>query len=349
MKRFREEKANNTGSKISESTGPRKSRAEISSEHSWAAQLTPEVLEAKERAPEDGCTVSVAIPSSVLKQGQSKELRTHLIGRIARTLALFQVDEVVVFVDSNYELQLEEDKRHSTSFSRILQYIETPPYLRKELFPMSSDLKFCGMLPPLETPHHMRRDDKSLYREGVTLDRLSGNDKSLVNVGQQVPLELDRALRPGTRVTVRMALDGSPRPRGKACSPTEPRAKYGLYWGYQTRVASSLGEVFSGTAYRGGYDVLIGCSPKSGDKLAENSDKLTAALGTARHVLVVFGGDGGIEACVDADESIQTQAAKSKDLFDLWLGFGSAAGTRKLRTEEELMLALAAVCPGVSG
>ena len=65
-------------------------------------------------------------------------------------------------------------------------------------------------------------------------------------------------------------------------------------------------------------------------------------------VLVVFGGDGGIEACLDADESIQTQAAKSKDLFDLWLGFGSAAGTRKLRTEEELMLALAAVCPGVS-
>lgn len=47
---------------------------------------------------------------------------------------------------------------------------ETPQYLRKILFPMHPDLKFAGLQNPLDAPHHLRKGEKILYREGVVLE-----------------------------------------------------------------------------------------------------------------------------------------------------------------------------------
>jgi methyltransferase len=303
------------------------------SQMKWASRLTPESLKAKSTAGE-AKTVSIAIPGSILRQAQTKELKTMLVGQIARVVAIYEIDEIVVFMDSSYESNMEEHRRPTVFFSRILQYIETPPYLRKHLFPMSAELKFCGMLPPLETPHHMRRDDKSLYREGVTLDKLSHSEppKSIVNVGLFNELELDRALRPGVRVTVRLDNPGKSRKLlvGCACAPSEPRQKYGLYWGYQTRLASSLSEVFSRSPYKGGYDMLIGSSCSDGDTFDGDTFEISKTGEDYNHLLIVFGGEGGIESCVDADETLSTKAANTRSLFDHWLNFVNTGGTRKV-------------------
>ena len=72
--------------------------------------------------------------------------------------------------------------------ARVLQYLETPQYLRKALFKKHSDLKFAGLLNPLDCPHHMRIDDESKYREGVVLDRpakLKAQGGSYVNAGMR--------------------------------------------------------------------------------------------------------------------------------------------------------------------
>ena len=121
---------------------------------------------------------------------------------------------------------------------------------------------------------------------------------------------------------------------GTACSPSEPRAKYGLYWGFQARVAASLGDVFSQSPYPGGYDLLVGSAPKRGDS--------TRGLSVApkKHTLVVFGGEGGIDAAVDNDEGLATLNQDTRALFDLYLGFGTHAGTREMRLEEEMTVAL---------
>ena len=314
----------------------RKSHHQHVSERDWARQISPEHL-ARQESERKGreWTLSVAIPSSALKSAQSKELRTHLIGRIARMLAVHTVDEVVIYVDNPYELQLEVDKRHSVFFSRILQYMETPPYLRKDLFPMSPDLKFCGLLPPLETPCHMRRDDASMYREGVCLNSLCRRTgKSEVNVGLGQPVVIDRALKPGTRVTVRLGASTGGRAVGVACSPSEPRVKYGLYWGFQTRVATSLSRVFTEGPHAGGYDAMVGSSQAGGDA------PKGLRLPEAKHMLVVFGGEGGIESAVENDEELGTLKKDARGLFDMYVSFGGAAGTRELRLEEELMVGL---------
>eukprot|EP01035_Chromulina_nebulosa_P020881 gene20881-27068_t len=92
-------------------------------------------------------TVSIAIPSSFIKHGQSPELRSYLVGQIARACAIYEIDEIIVFIDTPSELSNDPTKLPSHMIVRLLQYIETPAYLRKSLFPFHPDFKFAGLLP----------------------------------------------------------------------------------------------------------------------------------------------------------------------------------------------------------
>ena len=69
--------------------------------------------------------------------------------QIARALAVFSIDEVVVF-DESGKAQSETKtglNRHSDPnilLARLLQYLECPQYLRKNFFPKHSDLQYAG-------------------------------------------------------------------------------------------------------------------------------------------------------------------------------------------------------------
>lgn len=63
-----------------------------------------------------------------------------------------------------------------------------------------------GLLNPLDCPHHMRVSDRLPYREGVVVNRPVKNGKgSLVNVGLGREVSVDKHLKPGTRVTVKIS------------------------------------------------------------------------------------------------------------------------------------------------
>jgi len=47
---------------------------------------------------------------------------------------------------------------------------------------MHSDLRYVGILPPLDTPHHLRATEWCNYREGVVKEDESSTG-SLINVG----------------------------------------------------------------------------------------------------------------------------------------------------------------------
>ncbi|VAI24284.1 unnamed protein product [Triticum turgidum subsp. durum] len=110
-----------------------------------------------------------------------------LAGQIARAAAVFRIDEIVVFDSSppaeNGGGGAEDEEESGARFLvRILEYLETPQYLRRRLFPMHKNFKYVGLLPPLDAPHHVRKHEWSEFREGVTL----GGDRSkgtLVDVG----------------------------------------------------------------------------------------------------------------------------------------------------------------------
>lgn len=188
-------------------------------------------------------TLSIAIPGSIVSNAQTMELRTYLIGQIARACTIYHVDEIIVFDDnlsqelkvrsfhhsnknnnhrhnSNHQNQQESKYKNDhdssvaaitdenektktekipklspstdphTFMANILQYCECPQYLRRHFFPMHPDLQFAGLLNPLDAPHHVRVLDKSLFREGIVLDKKSststdsgGGGGSLVDCG----------------------------------------------------------------------------------------------------------------------------------------------------------------------
>ncbi|MCJ1474534.1 hypothetical protein MMC13_003192 [Lambiella insularis] len=113
-----------------------------------------------------------------------------LAGQIARALAVFCVDEIVIFEDGqarpldgsqidhpNPSKGFEESgyTGHSNPnyfLMHLLSYLEAPPHLRTHLFPLHPDLRTAGTLPSLDMPHHLRTHEWCQYREGVTLKSL---------------------------------------------------------------------------------------------------------------------------------------------------------------------------------
>ena len=61
----------------------------------------------------------------------------------------------------------------------------------------------------MDCPHHMRATDRLPYREGVVVNRPVKDGKgSLVNVGLYKDVSIDKRLKPGTRVTVKLTYTG---------------------------------------------------------------------------------------------------------------------------------------------
>lgn len=96
-------------------------------------------------------------------------------------------------------------RKSSLQLARILQYLECPQYLRKFFFPLHNDLKYSGLLNPLDAPHHLRQQNAFMYREGIVTDKKVKEGKgSYVNVGLLNDVLVDKCLTQGLRVTVRM-------------------------------------------------------------------------------------------------------------------------------------------------
>ncbi|KAG0086430.1 hypothetical protein BGZ92_008136 [Podila epicladia] len=328
--------------------------------------------------PEKGrnWTVSIALPGSILDGSLTVELKTYLVGQIARACCMFNVDEIIIYNESAKGLQKENlgkddylPKSDPNLFmGRVLQYLETPLYLRKLLFPMHRDLKFAGLLNPLDPPHHVHLDERSLYREGVVV-RAKDERSSIVNCGMRKEVLIDRAVPTGVRVTVKIA--GAERKKGErldkaaknqaavaameaaledklanqkyfmgtVVSPKTPREETGYYWGYQVRLADAISKVFTESPYADGYDLTIGTS----DKGTPLTPAVSATMPNFSHALLVFGGATGIETAVEADEDLACGAEDSKELFDFWLNTCPAQGSRVVRTEEALLITMASL------
>ncbi|KAF9673906.1 hypothetical protein SADUNF_Sadunf10G0072600 [Salix dunnii] len=290
-------------------------------------------------------TVSIAVSGSIINNAQSLELATRLAGQIARAATIFRIDEVVVFDNKSSsekedptvttENNSDENESGGVFFTRILRYLETPQYLRKALFPKHNNLRFVGMLPPLDAPHHLRKHEWAPFREGVTLNEKLSSGETLVDVGLSKSVVVNQALEPGIRVTVAMGtnrnLDGdSPR---QVVSLSKPREEAGMYWGYRVRYASNISSVFKDCPYRGGYDHLIGTSEHG---FIINSSELS--LPTFRHLLIGFGGLAGLEENIEEDSNL-----KGKDVcevFDSYLNTCPHQGSRTIRTEEAILISL---------
>ncbi|XP_029846303.2 putative methyltransferase C9orf114 homolog [Ixodes scapularis] len=299
-------------------------------------------------------TLSIAVPGSIMENAQNAELRTYLAGQIARAAVVFCVDEIVVYDDygsttsktsSTTEGEfsgVSERGQGALQLARVLQYLECPQYLRRHLFPIHRDLQFAGLLNPLDCPHHLRASEECPYREGVVARLpVKEGSGSFVNCGLEKEVKIDRCLQPGVRVTVKMAPEEPGRKRrGQAVSPSCPRTEGGLYWGYEVRLARSLGAVLAEAPHPGGYDLTLGTS--------ERGDPVDALELPSRfkHAIVVFGGLKGLEAALESDEALDVEDPAF--LFSHYLNTCPAQGSRTIRTEEAVLISLSVLRPKIS-
>ncbi|KAG2205695.1 hypothetical protein INT47_008052 [Mucor saturninus] len=308
-----------------------------------------EILSCKPRKS----TTSLAIPSSIIDSAPTIEMKTILAGQIARALVIFSADEIVVYED---KVQTTQQKINPNLFlARVFQYMETPQYLRKQLVPISPDLKFAGLLPPLDVPHHPGMEELTTYREGVTLDKSNNNgetDSTLVDIGLFRRARIDRAVQPGVRVTVELSepISAADTRKGqkpiaaKVVSPKVPREKTGLYWGYNIRLASSFSRVLTECPYEDGYDFTIGVSDRDGKDMY-NCD-IENKVKPYEHLLVAFGGPvGGLQEAIEADQDLKVGGDEAAELFDLFIDPNAKSGTRTVRLEESMMMVMSVLKP----
>ncbi|CAI9770993.1 unnamed protein product [Fraxinus pennsylvanica] len=289
-------------------------------------------------------TVSIAVPGSIIDNTQSFELATRLAGQIARAATIFRIDEVVVFDNKStseddstdvVENDTDEGETGAAFLIRILSYLETPQYLRKGLFPKHNSLRFVGLLPPLDAPHHLRKHEWASYREGITLkNQDQGSIGTLVDVGLSKNVMIDQVIQPGRRVTVAMGTNrnldaGAPR---KIVPSSRPRED-GMYWGYKVRYASNISSVFKNCPYKEGYDYRMGTSEHG---LVIKSSELN--LPSFRHLLIAFGGLAGLEECIEEDNDFKGKNVR--EAFDLYLNTCPHQGSRTIRTEEAIFISL---------
>jgi predicted SPOUT superfamily RNA methylase MTH1 len=269
-------------------------------------------------------TLSVLLPASFFADADTLQQKTMKAGFVGRACAIFQVQKIVIYADG--DPQVSNQTAEAKLLSMLLQYMETPQYLRKILFPRRGELRYAGLLPPLRTPHHPLEDEKASqgdYREAVVLN--SSKNCSILELGLSKKGVLNERLRVGERVTVKLGRSVRDRIEVKLVS----KADIGEYWGYEVKLSGNLADALKAT----NADYVVGTS-RHGQNLYEAVDAIKNS--NPGSIAVVFGGPyaGLLEIC-------KRQGVDAKELFDVVVNTIPNQGTATVRTEEALIATLA--------
>ncbi len=271
--------------------------------------------------------LSIAIPASVISETPHLREKTSKIGVIARSAAIFRVNEIIVYPDNT-----KMNQRQDLDFiALLLNYLETPQYLRKALFKLEPDLQYAGILPPLRTPHHpVSGKTKHLkvgeYREGIVVsERKEG---LVVDIGVQQPALLrQKQFAMGERLTLQVVNIGD-------TIEVQPvnRDDVPQYWGYTVRVENrSFGQIISDAE----FDLKI-ATARIGGNFMDVAGSIGKRWVESSHVLVAFGAPSrGLH------EIVEEERLKLSDLADFIVNTIPNQGTATVRAEEALLATLA--------
>ena len=288
-------------------------------------------------------TVSVLVPSSLVREAEDKREATRKIGYVARAATMFRADRLVVFPDPEGE-----EKWGGGFVSTVLEYAATPPYLRKEVFGKRDELEYAGVLPPLRAPSltGSESNGSGSLRQGIVTE-VGPEGRVRVNCGLQHPISLvvppEMEVGEGERVTVRISsrspvrakLVDEPTPGLSVTRADLPAALDRDDAG--VRIATSRHGVelttrrlteLVGRTERDGMTVAFG-SPGRG--LPEILDLPNEEVGHEWPTLDASGDEA------DAESGVEPGAPGR---FDLWVNAIPKQGSEVVRTEEAMFATL---------
>lgn len=269
--------------------------------------------------------ISVAIPASLTSDLPHLRDKSVRAGIVARAAALFRVEDIYIYLD-----------RHGVEsegefLCKILNYLDTPQYLRKRIYPISPFLKYAGILPPLKAPHHtvsgnLKTIGRGEFREGVVVK--SGRS-SLVDVGLGKLYPISKRLRKGSRVTVRLI-----KRRGDVSVKLASKEDVNVYWGY---TAYFTGCSLHKTVSMVNADMVLATS-KYGEIIYNLLDEFSNTMSTCRNLLILFGSPH--ESLFDI---CKREGVKLRDLADYIVNTIPLQGCETVRTEEALLATLSII------
>jgi predicted SPOUT superfamily RNA methylase MTH1 len=270
---------------------------------------------------------SIAIPATVTRNTSHLRDKTRILGQIARAAAIYRIDEILIYPDT----PLQRPDRRTEEIATILTFLDTPQYLRKQLFPLTKTLRYSGTLPPLRTPHHpLTKTTKEVqigeYREGVALTTRRG--VTYVNIGLDVPAVLKNVtVVPKTRISTQIT---TVTPEYVEVTLLN-REEINIYWGYRVTVSNCpLGVMIN----QGNYDIAIFTS-KYGKSINTSTSILKRRWHRATNVLIVFG---------SPEEGLRQILGKEKTKIKipyLTLNTIPQQGVKTIRVEEAIHATLA--------
>jgi predicted SPOUT superfamily RNA methylase MTH1 len=269
--------------------------------------------------------ISIGIPDSFLIESQSLLDKSIKTAQLARACSIFRVKNIFIYKDWSSKC----DPKDAKIMKIILEYLDTPPYLRKKLFRQVWILKFAGMLPPIKSPHHkckisIRHLELGDVRVGVVFKK-EGN--TYVDVGLDVPIRLNEMKPAGKKILVKVS-SKHPEITGSEISTDMLNG----FWGYSVSFFGSLGELLG--SHRSNEIILTSIN---GRQISENHllDSLKNKIGSVEDLLVVFGspknGLGKIIRSEGGDDS----------KYPFMINMFPDQGTDTIRVEEAILGSLA--------
>lgn len=272
-----------------------------------------------------GLRFDVALPDSLLYGLTSDIDKTTKIFQISRSLSIFRVENLLIYHD-----KLSETKNRDLDFIvTLLEYLDTPPYLRKKIYPKIDILRYAGKLHPLRTPHHKDKVSLKDIRHGdIRVGLLEKNGTNLyVDVGLDTLIPYEGEFKKdSTKINIKLVY------RKKfliAIDASKDEIDKENYWGYKILTLRSLSDVLA--KYSSSHVVLTSRYSRyfnsSNDKFLE----ILKSIGNKNEpLLIVFGSPKyGLNEILKKEKTISSKYIS--------FNFFPNQGTQTIRLEESII------------
>lgn len=177
--------------------------------------------------------ISVAIPDSSLQDEATQLDKSRKASSIARACAIFKVSTIFIYDESRNEAD-------RFLLATILKYLETPQYLRRDLFPKIDELKYAGVMHPLQIPHHSLSANIDELKEGDIREAavVHYKGKKFVDIGVHKLIPYYGKEHEKKRITVQIK---TTQPVITIKEITDIHIKQ--YWGYKVKERPSLANI----------------------------------------------------------------------------------------------------------
>lgn len=260
--------------------------------------------------------LSIAIPDSCLIESQTILDKSYKISQISRSCSIFCVNKIIIYHDSSVKAEKMDIKILKT----ILEYLDTPPYLRKKIYPKMWILKHVGILPPIKSPHHKALIDiKKIRNQEIRFGFvIKQNDSLYVDVGLEKLIKY-KGNQLGKKVLVKIT--------NNAQLLAEDISKENVdgYWGYDVQFADSLSALLENT------DSEVLMTSVEGSQFTRHVNDLMSKIKASNNLLVVFGGPKfGLRKILECENKKISSNNNFMNMFPM-------QGTQTVRFEEAIL------------